>query len=286
MNRSAFIKNLIGLYGIGSLPLEMVSHYQKVYLLQCFVRGFQYYYGPKMIGEINKTGLLEMVREPKNKFDKNAIALHFNNQKIGFVPTESNEVLSVLMDAELLELQVEIAHIEPKAATWENIYIAVYALKEMNEPPIYLDKPYYLLETPHYLTLKNKNDTYTKIRSDGVASFSQGKVFHEPMVGHSANDGVYDLIHSGFESGADLEDALENPRFIVQKENIPNESDIKDIFKQLDSGIVEMENTFGKNNYVEANIDELAKIPDHIEKLVGKVDKTGNKFIEVVLKNV
>jgi hypothetical protein len=79
MQRSTFLKNLIGLYGIASLPLEMVKQYHKVYLLQCFVRGFRHYNGPKIISEINKSGLLELVREPENKYDNNAIALHFNN---------------------------------------------------------------------------------------------------------------------------------------------------------------------------------------------------------------
>lgn len=97
MNRSAFLKNLIGLFGISALPPKMVKQYRKIYLLQSFVRGFRFYEGPKIIHEINKSGLLELVREPDNQYDPCAIALHFNGKKIGFLPMESNEMLSILM---------------------------------------------------------------------------------------------------------------------------------------------------------------------------------------------
>ncbi|UXX79974.1 hypothetical protein N7E81_02495 [Reichenbachiella carrageenanivorans] len=41
MKRSTFIKNLISLYRASALPMDVITQYQKIYLLQCFVRGFQ-----------------------------------------------------------------------------------------------------------------------------------------------------------------------------------------------------------------------------------------------------
>ncbi len=64
MTRSSFLKNLIGLYGIAALPLELVKQYERIYWLQSFVRGFRYYEGPRIIGEINNSGIMELVREP------------------------------------------------------------------------------------------------------------------------------------------------------------------------------------------------------------------------------
>ena len=42
---------------------------------------------------------LVLVREPENEYDEFAIALHFENNKIGYIPKECNEVIARLMDA-------------------------------------------------------------------------------------------------------------------------------------------------------------------------------------------
>lgn len=122
--------------GVGvaaALPLDLGAELQKVYLLQCFVRGFQYYAGPKLIASMNTSSkLLELRREADNPFDKYAIALYFQNQKIGFIPKEANRILSRMMDAELLDFFAEITHVEQDAASWESIRVAVYILKENN----------------------------------------------------------------------------------------------------------------------------------------------------------
>jgi hypothetical protein len=42
---------------------------------------------------------LPLLREPENEYDKFAVALHFDNDKIGYIPKECNEVIARLMDA-------------------------------------------------------------------------------------------------------------------------------------------------------------------------------------------
>ena len=162
MNRGDFFKSLIGLGALAVTPsalAQLTSQYEKVYLKQCFVRGFQYYEGPKRIDELNKTGMVELVREPNNKFDKRAIAIHFNGFKIGYLPRESNKTISILMDTQLLDFHVEISHIEKKAMDWEKTRIVVYALKEIkNTADLKNVKPYQVLKTPHYCTLKTENE--------------------------------------------------------------------------------------------------------------------------------
>ena len=164
MKRSSFIKSLIGLPAIGLINVESFTQYEKVYLKQFFVRGFSYYLGPKIIDEINKSGQLEMVREPENKFDKRAIALHFNNKKIGYLPRESNKTISILMDTELLEFHAELTQIESDASDWEKIRVAVFALKEIKKSEdLKKIEPFSELYTPNYYSLKSADDTLTRI---------------------------------------------------------------------------------------------------------------------------
>lgn len=161
MKRSQFVKSLIGIYGIAHLPIDALKQYVKVYLKQCFVRGFSYYDGPKIIDEINTAGMVQLVREPNNEFDKRAIAIHFEGKKIGYLPRESNKTISILMDTNLLEFHAEITHIEKSASDWEKIRLGVFALKEIASPTdLEQIKPYNVLATPHYYTINNEQDNY------------------------------------------------------------------------------------------------------------------------------
>lgn len=155
---------MVGLPAIGLLNVESIKQYEKVYLKQFFVRGFSYYDGPTIIDEINKSGQLELVREPKNKFDKRAIALHFNKQKIGYLPRESNKTISILMDTELLEFHAEITHIAHEASDWEKIRVAVYALKEIKHSnDLKKIEPFSELYTPTYYSINSEDNTLTRI---------------------------------------------------------------------------------------------------------------------------
>ncbi len=163
MNRSTFIKNIITAFGASALPVHLITPYQKVYLLQCFVRGFRYYKGESLLPKMKVGDMLELVREPENEHDEFAIALHFNREKIGFIPMESNEVLSRLMDAAVIPLQAELTHIEMKAETWENVHIAIYVLKP-DDHPIPKDKAYLTqLDTPYYYSLKYEDNSIGRI---------------------------------------------------------------------------------------------------------------------------
>lgn len=286
MTRAGFLKNLIGLYGIASIPMEMVKQYQKVYLLQCFVRGFMYYDGPKIIQELNTSGLLDMVREPENEYDPCAIALHFNSRKIGFIPMESNEVLSVLLDTKLLNLQAEITHIEPNAQSWENVFVAIYAMTEItNQETKELIAPYTLLETPDYYTLKSNNNTYTRVYFEEENEVLNGTDFYKTLVDNSSTDAVYDLIHYSFNSGSEMEEAVNESRIVIQKNKIPKSLSINEIGAKLNDEIINIENTFNENGYIVANINKIATMPDQIMQFEKILDKHGNLFYEIIFKN-
>lgn len=274
---------MIGLYGLATLPVEMVKQYRKVYLLQCFVRGFQYYEGPKLIDQINQSGLLELVREPDNPYDKNAIALHFNKRKIGFVPAESNEVPARLMDADLLPLQAEITHVKPQAASWENVHVAIYALKEINATDVQKNySEYGILETPRYYTLRSSGDTYARIYVDEDESGNRD--YYQMLVDHSHDNSVYDLIHGSFRTPADFTRAFEESRIVIREDLDRAVSMVDDLYEQINGQIARLEDAFGENSYIVANVDEVARIPYKIERFVEVLDKAGNKFYEVVFK--
>ncbi|MBC6493024.1 HIRAN domain-containing protein [Flavihumibacter stibioxidans] len=156
MDRSSFLKKLIGSMTIGKLPVSITKDFRKIYLLQCFVAGFRHYEGMKLLDAMKTGDLLELVREPENEYDPCAIALHWQGKKIGFVPADTNEMLSYLLDTDALSLFAVITHLEKKSQPWENVAVAIYFVQEVNK-----DLPAHAghltrIEAPHYRTLGNR----------------------------------------------------------------------------------------------------------------------------------
>lgn len=227
--------------------------------------------------------MLELVREPENKHDSAAIALHFNMEKIGYIPRESNEILSRLMDADVIELQAEITHIEQKAKAWENVHIAVYVLKELkkvHEENAYLTE----LTTPRYYTIKHADNTLSRIyhKNEGKRIYT-GQDFYGDMVAHSKDDGVYDLLHRDLDAYK-LEEAVETGLFVTNKRKLPKSFDVQEVLQEMDDILLNLDDYFAEDGLIMLNVEKVAKMPDRIARFVDIVDEKGNKFIEVLFK--
>ncbi len=270
------------MFGISVLPKEMLSSYRKIYLLQCFVRGFRFYEGTKLLTQMKTGNLLEMVREPNNEHDDCAIALHFNNQKIGYIPAEQNEMLSRLMDAAVTELLAEITHLEPAAAAWENVCVAVYVLKKDDEVPTQAE---YLteLDTPHYYTLKQRDDKIIRI-AQKEKRILDGDDFYEALVENSKTDEVYDLIHNDIGSPQAMEDIVNESLLVVNRKKLPADLQADKLIQAFEEGMVELDNSFNENGYVVAEINRIAELSARIKKFLPVKDKKGEVFWEVVFK--
>lgn len=282
MKRTDFIKKLIGLFGVSVLPTGLIVQYTKLYLLQCFVRGLRFYEGPKLLQQMKPGDLLEMVRESNNEHDGCAIALHFNNKKIGYIPAEQNELLSRLMDAKVIELLAEITHLEPSAAAWENVHVAVYILKKdegFTEHNGYLAT----LDTPQYHTLKHSNNKLSRFKTNGK-QIMDGDDFYEALVENSKTDEVYDLIHNDIGSPEIMEDIVNESLLVVNRKKLPNDLKTDDVVNAFEEGMVELDNAFDENGYVVAQINRVAELSARIKHFVPVKDKKGDVFWEVVFK--
>ena len=289
MNRIDFIKNVFGLFGASVLPINAFQEYEKIYVLQCFVRGFKYYEGPKLLNIMTNGSSLQLVREPNNKYDEDAIKLVYNNKKIGYIPAEENSLLSKIIDANLLELVAEISHVEPNAATWENVHIAIYVLKVKetnNNQYIHLTQ----LETPYFHSFKNDilfktNDTYYKTSNEENYVMDADE-FYEAMVENSETDDVYSIIHNTFENGDKMEEALKQQKFVIQTQKLNLELKADNVIKAFDDSIILLDDTFGDKGYVMANINRVAELSPKIDRFEEIIDKAGRTFYEIVFKKM
>ena len=81
----------------GQLNIDVFK--KEIMVLECMVAGTSFRKLDKVEAELLSTVQLEMKREGQNEFDQFAIALHFKEIKIGYIPKDKNQVIARLMDA-------------------------------------------------------------------------------------------------------------------------------------------------------------------------------------------
>ena len=130
MKRADFLQRLFLVAGFGSFEISTLKPKRKIYLQQFFVAGFRHYAGMQLLPEMEVNDFLELRREPENAYDEFAIGLYWQQEKIGFIPAEENEMLARLLDAQALPLLAVITHLNREVKPWENVVAAVYFLQE------------------------------------------------------------------------------------------------------------------------------------------------------------
>jgi hypothetical protein len=70
----------------------------KILLQNSPLAGFRYYEGKRLWGEMKVGDTLQLVREPDNSYDPNAVRVEWQGHKLGYVPRADNEALTRFMD--------------------------------------------------------------------------------------------------------------------------------------------------------------------------------------------
>ena len=95
-----------------------------VRLINFYIAGYQYHQGHKVEHLLKPAEMVEMRREPQNRYDDKAIALYFENTKIGYVPAVDNHILAQMLDNNIL-LEARIASVNPAYPAWERVELDV-----------------------------------------------------------------------------------------------------------------------------------------------------------------
>lgn len=70
----------------------------KILLQNSPLAGFRYYEGKRLWSEMKVGDTLQLVREPDNSYDANAVRVEWQGHKLGYVPRADNEALARFMD--------------------------------------------------------------------------------------------------------------------------------------------------------------------------------------------
>lgn len=88
--------------------------------------GFTYYDGVEVFEELKIGISLKMTAEPDNQFDPYAVALYYQEKKLGYVPREENKHISQFLNLGHTELfEVRINRISPETYPEKQIGVVV-----------------------------------------------------------------------------------------------------------------------------------------------------------------
>lgn len=88
---------LLAALGAGGLQIDVFA--KEVVALECLVAGTSFRKLREVEPALHAQVKLEMKREGQNEFDEWAISLWFEENKVGYIPRDKNEVIARLMDA-------------------------------------------------------------------------------------------------------------------------------------------------------------------------------------------
>lgn len=64
------------------------------HVMDCHLAGFAYYDGIDVINELGVGTPVDLVVEPDNPYDPEAVAIYYKHKKIGYIPKDKNALIS------------------------------------------------------------------------------------------------------------------------------------------------------------------------------------------------
>ncbi len=97
----------------------------KILLQSSPLAGFSYYEGKKLWSEMKVGDALQLVREPDNSYDANAVRVEWQGHKLGYVPRADNEALARFMDRGS-KAGARITRLKKSRNPWQRMEFEVY----------------------------------------------------------------------------------------------------------------------------------------------------------------
>lgn len=97
----------------------------KILLQSSPLAGFRYYEGKQLWSEMKVGDPLQLIREPGNSYDSNAVRVEWQGHKLGYVPRADNEALARFMDRGS-KAEARITRLKKSRNPWQRMEFEVY----------------------------------------------------------------------------------------------------------------------------------------------------------------
>ena len=112
----------------------MKQHQEKrKHYLHTYIAGFTYWDGCVAFDSLKIGTPLQLVREADNRHDDEAVALYYEDMKLGYVPRLNNSTISKLMDMGYDNIfEVRVCSIDASARPEEQVKINIYIKQKID----------------------------------------------------------------------------------------------------------------------------------------------------------
>jgi hypothetical protein len=97
----------------------------KILLQSSPLAGFRHYEGKRLWSEMKAGDILQLVREPDNSYDPNAVRVEWQGHKLGYVPRADNAALARFMDRGS-KAEARIIRLKKSRNPWQRMEFEVY----------------------------------------------------------------------------------------------------------------------------------------------------------------
>ena len=91
------------------------------------IAGFQFYDGALVLAKLQAGKKLKMVPERGNPHDPEAVELRYKNTKLGYIPRETNALVSTLaFYGHKGVLEARVLQVDPELDPWHQVRVGLY----------------------------------------------------------------------------------------------------------------------------------------------------------------
>jgi len=96
-----------------------------------FIAGIKFHDLHKVISDISEGDELNLVPEPTNQYDSNAVKILLGDVMLGYVPKTFSAQVSAKLEADP-DLCCTVTIVDPSARPWEQCQVWIHALDELD----------------------------------------------------------------------------------------------------------------------------------------------------------
>ncbi|MDD3529863.1 MAG: HIRAN domain-containing protein [Gallionellaceae bacterium] len=125
MTRRDFFNTLARLLGLIALPAAARAGPPRQLIQRCPLAGFEHHDGDELWSYLTVGDSLELVREPGNPHDGNAIRIDWLGRKLGYLPRSHNAATARLLD-QGKRLEARIGGLKSSVNPWHRVSVEVW----------------------------------------------------------------------------------------------------------------------------------------------------------------
>jgi hypothetical protein len=124
MKRRTFFSRLFGSLGLAAAAPAVAASARTVLIQESPIAGFEFHRGAAVWSSLHVGQMLELVREPTNPHDADAVAVYFQEEKLGYVPRAENHAVAQMLDRGE-HLEASIVKLSDGEDPWNRIHISI-----------------------------------------------------------------------------------------------------------------------------------------------------------------